>query len=114
MRLASMLVTMLKRTGRGLGFRQLTVQALGNDPDEEQDVGDEVDSLDDRENAPQRVDHAQRRREQRGDHRHALCTRRDRVDLRDRVAAGELGGLVFQPQRHLAVRVGRGQEEGVG
>ena len=42
----------------GLGG-ELTVKTLGDEPDQEQDVGDEVDSLNYGEDAPQRVDHAQ-------------------------------------------------------
>ena len=50
---------LLVRRQAGLGG-ELTVKTLGDEPDQEQDVGDEVDSLNYGEDAPQRVDHAQR------------------------------------------------------
>lgn len=82
------------------------MEALGDDPDQEQDVGDEVDGLHNGEYTPQRVDHAEGCCEQGGYYRDTLCTGRDGVDLWDGVAAGELCGLVFEPECHLAVGVG--------
>ena len=41
----------------GLGG-ELTVKTLGDEPNQEQDVSDEIDGLHNGEDAPQRVDHA--------------------------------------------------------
>jgi len=81
------------------------VVALGDVPDQERNVGDDVDSLDDREDGPERVDHAERGGEERGEDRDTLGTSRDSVDLGNCVGAGIFGSKVLEPDCHLSVRI---------
>ena len=79
--------------------------ALGDVPDQKRDVGDDVDSLDDREDGPEWVDHAEGGGEERGEDGDTLGTSWDSVDLRNGVGAGIFGSKVLEPDCHLSVRI---------
>lgn len=84
--------------------------AFGYVPDEERNVGDDVDCLDDREDGPERVDHAQGCGEKRGEDRDTLSASGDSVDLWNGVCTWVLGSKIFKPNSHLTVRVRRRKE----
>lgn len=82
------------------------MKALGDAPNKEQYVGNEVDGLHDREDTPQWVNHTQRRGEEGRKYRNTLRSSRYGIDLRDGVVV-KLCRLVFEPERHLSVWVRR-------
>ena len=79
--------------------------ALGDVPNQERNVGDDVDGLDDRENGPEWVDHAEGSGEERGEDGDTLGTSRYSVDLGNGVGAGMFGSKVFEPDCHLPMGV---------
>lgn len=79
--------------------------ALGDVPDQERNVSDDVDSLDDREDGPEWVDHAEGGGEERGEDGDTLGTCGDSVDLGYGVGAGILGSKVFEPDCHLSMGI---------